>query len=307
MEIVGETSSTADVEEAVVKVLQGFDWALVPPVVPRRPSLAAQKRRLHIKRPMNAFMVWAQAARRKLSDHHKNLHNAELSKTLGKLWKKLSDEEKRPFIEEADRLRNLHKKEYPDYKYQPRRKPKPDSEKPSSSSGSIAAAQKTRNKISFELGPALEKSYSTPGTTIADCGDKRHTQDGVPYPSPYSLPPAAPQLSTQTSPSSSSISSNFIGSHSSLRDGIANDCPVERTDSYDSFQVQRTQQPLPRYGADSHLNGLAQQPLNQIFYPGSCQPYYYRQEYYTAPLAHHPSSLSPPTPDFNYNQHPGSM
>lgn len=75
------------VEEAVCKVLQGFDWALVPPVVPRRPSLAAQKKKMHIKRPMNAFMVWAQAARRKLSDHHKNLHNAELSKTLGKLWK----------------------------------------------------------------------------------------------------------------------------------------------------------------------------------------------------------------------------
>uniref|UniRef100_A0A3B4ZER9 SRY-box transcription factor 8 n=1 Tax=Stegastes partitus TaxID=144197 RepID=A0A3B4ZER9_9TELE len=109
----------ACIRDAVSQVLKGYDWSLVPMPVRGNGSL---KSKPHVKRPMNAFMVWAQAARRKLADQYPHLHNAELSKTLGKLWRLLSESEKRPFVDEAERLRVQHKKDHPDYKYQPRRR-----------------------------------------------------------------------------------------------------------------------------------------------------------------------------------------
>lgn len=51
-----------------------------------------------------------------------DMHNAEISRRLGKIWKLLSETEKQPYVDESERLRVQHMLQYPDYKYRPRKK-----------------------------------------------------------------------------------------------------------------------------------------------------------------------------------------
>ena len=78
---------------------------------------------------------------------------------MGKRWKELTDSERKPFIEEAERLRIMHQKEYPDYKYRPKKRTK---------SGEINATLKIVNS---ELNNNLETERREENTVVQ--GTKR--------------------------------------------------------------------------------------------------------------------------------------
>ncbi|KAG5284811.1 hypothetical protein AALO_G00030750 [Alosa alosa] len=74
----------------------------------------------YIKRPMNAFMVWARIHRQALSRANPMANNADISVQLGLEWSRLTEEQKLPYYKEAHKLKDKHRQEFPGWVYQPR-------------------------------------------------------------------------------------------------------------------------------------------------------------------------------------------
>ncbi|KAF7634929.1 HMG box domain-containing protein [Meloidogyne graminicola] len=76
-----------------------------------------ESKREHIKKPMNAFMLFMKENRHKYMDetNDRKKQSAELNKELGQIWQKMSKDEQQPYYEMAQQKREEHQQLYPNW------------------------------------------------------------------------------------------------------------------------------------------------------------------------------------------------
>ncbi|KAK7478119.1 hypothetical protein BaRGS_00030654 [Batillaria attramentaria] len=140
-------------------------------LTPYTDATKCKKPAKHIKRPMNPFMVWSQQERRIIAERTPGLHNAEISKRLGKRWRTLTAEERQTFIDESERLRQLHMKQYPDYKYKPRKRTNKAAKPVRTDSGRVSkpAPKASRKGKNSSRGQSAAVAEPVPSSTRPVC------------------------------------------------------------------------------------------------------------------------------------------
>ncbi|VDK47373.1 unnamed protein product [Taenia asiatica] len=81
-----------------------------------------RRRKDSVPRPLNSFMLFAQHIRRNVLRVHNEASNSVLSQQLGIVWRSVPRAIKNCYDEEAAKLVKIHQLEFPNYKYQPKKR-----------------------------------------------------------------------------------------------------------------------------------------------------------------------------------------
>lgn len=83
----------------------------------KKEEKAAKKAKQHIRRPMNAFMIFSKRHRQIVHQKHPNSDNRTVSKILGEWWYSLGKKEKEEYHNLAHQVKEAHFKRHPDWKW----------------------------------------------------------------------------------------------------------------------------------------------------------------------------------------------
>jgi hypothetical protein len=169
--------------------LQRLDHSEKPVPESTAPENSPEVTSSHIKRPLNAFMLWSQKQRRRFAHNNPQMPQSEISKQLGAEWRCLSEPDKHPFIEEAKKLKRQHELDYPNYKFVQRRKRK---DRANHAAGNAASV--LRNGTSSTPADNNSATFPYPSYTYVNSAPTFST--GINGLVPSSMPPTFTDFST---------------------------------------------------------------------------------------------------------------
>ncbi|XP_061452825.1 protein capicua homolog isoform X2 [Rhineura floridana] len=164
-----DSETESDHDDAFLSVVSSEIQLPLPPGKRRTQSLSAlpkdrdsssekdgrspnKREKDHIRRPMNAFMIFSKRHRALVHQRHPNQDNRTVSKILGEWWYALGPKEKQKYHDLAFQVKEAHFKAHPDWKWCNKDRKKSSSDvKPSGPGG---CTKETRERSMSETGTA---------------------------------------------------------------------------------------------------------------------------------------------------------
>ncbi|XP_050649875.1 transcription factor SOX-30 isoform X2 [Macaca thibetana thibetana] len=250
----------------------------------------------HVKRPMNAFMVWARIHRPALAKANPAANNAEISVQLGLEWNKLSEEQKKPYYDEAQKIKEKHREEFPGETSPAIQLPTPAVQRPSPVTlfqpSVSSAAQVAVQDPSLPLYPALPpQRFAGPSQTDTHQLHSEGTHT-VKQPTPVSL-----ESTNRISNSASTAHARFATS------------TIQPPKEYSSVSPCPRSAPIPQASPIPHPHVYQPPPLGHPATLFGTPPRFSFHHPYFLPGPHYfPSSTCPYSrPPFGYGNFPSSM
>ncbi|KAH3788990.1 hypothetical protein DPMN_167156 [Dreissena polymorpha] len=160
-------------EQKMAQLLPGTD------VEYRTPGANFRNKNGRVKRPMNAFMVWAREYRGRLAAAMPRATNSEISITLGRVWASMPPHEKQAYYDIAEKIKRKHRQDFPNWVYKPsfQRREEVPMPRPENPWARVIVDPSGSNKtitVTSQGAPAtLETTTSVPNTFIPSDNTKQ--------------------------------------------------------------------------------------------------------------------------------------